>query len=91
MRLMILALTAILLTSCTANYEDQAQALYRHVERNRIGDSPDYYLVKASGMAGAERVALVYAMMDDFAFCDDLARFYMEKHSGDQYTCEKAN
>lgn len=80
-----------LLGGCTETYDDQAASLYRHVEKNRIGTSSDYYLVKLSGLAGPERVALLYAMTDDFEFCNEIAEFYMEKYPSTRYTCEKAN
>lgn len=87
-----LALAVVwLLGSCTPTYDDQAAKLYKFVEKNRVGTSADYYLVKVSGFGGPERVALMYAMIDDYEFCSEIAAFYMEKYPASRYSCEKAN
>jgi hypothetical protein len=88
----IFVLTLVVgLAGCTDTYDDQANKLYRFVEKNKIGSAPDYYLVKSSGFGGPERVALMYAMTDDYTFCNEIADFYMEKYPASRYSCEKAN
>lgn len=88
-RLAILA--ALGLSACTPSLDDQQDKLGRFVAKNRYGSSPDYYLVRLSGIAGPERVALMYAMTDDLEFCSEIAGFYMEKYPESRYTCEKGN
>lgn len=87
----LLAVVAPILGGCERSYEQQTEKLYRFAKNNRIGSSPDYYLVKASGMAGPDRVALVFGMGEDFTFCSELAALYMDKYPADSYTCEMAN
>jgi len=85
-------ITAALLGSagCTPSYEDQSEALSKFALGNQIGSSPDYFLVKY-GMAGPERIALIYGMAPDVEFCQDIADSYMAKYPNSTYTCELAN
>lgn len=87
----LVALLATILGGCSATYDQQAAKLFRFAKNNKIGNSPDYYLVKTSGLAGPDRVALVFGMGSDYTFCAELAEYYMEKYPEDRYSCEMAN
>jgi hypothetical protein len=78
------------LSGCTPSYEDQSEALSKFARGNQIGGSPDYFLVKY-GMAGPERIALIYGMAPDIEFCQEIANSYMAKYPASTYTCELAN
>ncbi len=84
------AAAALFITSCTPSYEEQSEKLSKFIKGNQIGSSPDYFLVKY-GMAGPERVALIYGMAPDLEFCQEIAQTYMTKYPGSTYQCELAN
>lgn len=84
-------LAVLALSGCVGNSIDsQSARLEKFVGLGKVGTSADYYLVKA-GMTGPERVALIYAMANDFEFCSEIATFYMEKYPASSYHCELAN
>ena len=84
-----LALGAMV-AGCAESYDQQTDRLYSFAKRHQIGSSSDFYLVKR-GLAGPDRVALVFGMASDSTFCFELAQFYMEKYPADTYWCEAAN
>lgn len=90
----LMAFSAIVLAAsvagCAGSYDRQVEGLASYAKRHKIGGSADFYLVK-NGMAGPDRVALVFGMGDDFSFCMELAELYTQKYPSDTYWCEAAN
>jgi len=78
------------IAGCKPSYEEQSEALSKFTKGNQIGSSPDYFLVKY-GMAGPERIALIYGMAPDVEFCQEVAAMYMARYPLSTYTCELAN
>lgn len=91
MRMLFVAAAALVLVGCSDSLEDQTARLEKFAKANKYGTSNDYWLVKNSPIAGPNKVALVFGLMDDREFCEDLARLYMNKYRGDRYTCLSAN
>lgn len=89
------ALAAILLplAGCSKpSYTEQVSDLVAYLAKGQIGDSRDYWLVKASSLGSdVDRVALVFGLMNDLAFCLDVADLYMRRYPADRYTCIPAN
>ncbi len=81
---------ALIAASCDDSTTAKRAAFEKHVGNSRMGSSSDYWLVKHGG-AGPERVALVFAFIDDLSFCSEVAQLYMQKHPRDRYSCERAN
>lgn len=74
------------------SYTDQVKDLVAYLAKAQIGDSRDYWLVKASSLGSdVDRVALIFGLLDDLTFCRDLATLYMSKYPADSYTCIPAN
>lgn len=87
--LAFLALGACL-SSCGDGYNHQISAIELFFKTGRTGSSSDYYLVKI-GLAGPDKVAVIFGFMDDKEFCEDIAKLYMSKYPAASYRCEKAN
>src|SRR3546814_14448626 len=79
MKALIAVSLMLLLCACSSTYDQQAAKLFRFAKNNKIGSSSDYYLVKTSGLAGPDRVALVFGMGSDYAFCTELAEYRSEE------------
>jgi hypothetical protein len=88
-----LAVAALAITAagCEPTYDDQVLALERLLSKAAIGSSRDYWLVKASSLAANDRVALIFGLGNDYAFCHDLAELYMQQYPADRYVCFPAN
>lgn len=77
--------------SCEKGLEDQQEKLNRFVAKNRYGSTADMWLLR-DGMAGRERVALIYGFAPDAEFCNEVAEMYNAKYPrGARYSCERAN
>lgn len=74
-----------------ATYQDQINTLTDLVKKRKIGGSPDYWLTKTNFMGEADRVALVFGLMNDLEFCQDLAALYTRKYAQSEYYCLPAN
>jgi hypothetical protein len=81
---------ALLLAGCSQGIDAQTKRLEKFAAGHQVGSAPDAYLVRY-GMAGAERIALVYAMADDMAYCEELAEMMMARYPSIVYRCEYAN
>ena len=74
-----------------ATYDDQLDALTDAVKKNKIGMTPDYWLTKTNFAGQPDRVALIFGVIGDREFCEDLANLYMGKYPADRYYCTAAN
>lgn len=74
-----------------ATYQDQLDNLSKVVKKGKIGGSTDYWLTKTNFFGDADRVALVFGLMDDLEFCQDLATLYSRKYANSRYYCVPAN
>lgn len=74
-----------------ATYEDELGALTDMVKKKKIGSTADYWLTKANFFGDADRVALVFGLMGDLQFCQDLADLYKQKYPQSGYYCLPAN
>lgn len=74
-----------------ATYQDQLDTLTDLVKKEKIGGSTDYWLTKTNFFGDADRVALVFGVMSDLEFCQDLAKLYTQKYPGSDYYCLPAN
>lgn len=86
MRMFAVVAIAALAGCSDKSYTEQSEALQKTVAKEKIGSSVDYYLTKN----GNERIALVFGMGDDFAFCSELAELYMGRYPLDRYSCVPA-
>lgn len=82
---------AFMLVGCSDSLEDQTARLEKFVTANKYGSSRDYWLVKRSMFGSLDKAALVFGLMDDQEFCEDLAKLYMSKYPADRYFCLPAN
>lgn len=72
-------------------YEDQFEILADHVNKKKIGSTPDFWLTKTSIFGSQDRVALVFGLLGDDEFCQDIAELYMQKYPDSHYYCLPAN
>lgn len=86
MRMFAVVVAATIAGCSGQSYADRAEELQRFVAKEQAGSAADYYLTKN----GNDRVALVFGMGDDFAFCSELAELYMGRYPLDQYSCVPA-
>ena len=67
------------------------EEMVKFFKNNRVGDSPDYAVVKN----GNDVLMVITGMMDDKAVCEDMIRPYNEDPSlsdiPGQYACVKVN
>ncbi|MGB3389484.1 MAG: hypothetical protein WBA88_16035 [Pseudaminobacter sp.] len=75
----------------TATYQDQLDNLMDAVKKKKIGGTTDYWLTKTNFFGDADRVALVFGLMGDLEFCQDIAELYMLKYPQSKYYCLAAN
>lgn len=89
---MRLVAAAILLATagCQPSLDAQLESVDRFAKGNRVGSSADVFLLR-DGLAGTERVALIYAMSDDMAFCLEIAEIMAAKYPATRYSCGYAN
>lgn len=85
-----LFLAVFSLSGCQQSLDSQHNKLESFVKRHQVGSSPDVYLIK-HGLAGPERVALIYGFVPDSEFCFEIADIYTKKYPDSSYTCERAN
>ena len=83
-------LVILLLGSLLASCGDSGSKLERFSERNKVGDSSDYWLEIDNAFGDWERVALIFAYYDDEEGCSDIASA-LSKEYGRSYRCSKAN
>ncbi|WP_168734436.1 hypothetical protein [Ollibium composti] len=74
-----------------ATYQDQLDTLTDLVKKKKLGETPDYWLTKTNFFGAADRVALVFGLMGDLEFCQDLADLYERKYPQSNYYCLPAN
>jgi|GEM_PF-5988975 len=74
-----------------ATYQDQLGTLTDLVRKKKIGGATDYWLAKTNFLGESDRVALVFGLMGDLEFCQDLATLYMQKYPQSRYYCLPAN
>lgn len=91
MRRAVGVMVCLCLAGCEPSYDDQLDALNKLVAERRMGISEDYWLTKTNAFGQADRVALVFGLMGDAEFCQDLATLYMQKYPADRYYCLAAN
>jgi len=85
------AIALMLAAGCTSGGIDADLAkVDSFAKRNRIGSSPDVFLVKTS-FAGQSRVALFYGYADDLAACGEVAESLGAKYPDASYRCEYGN
>lgn len=91
MRILAVGLLLLAAGGCSESLDDQYAKVERFAENNQTGQSPDAWLVK-NGLAGPERVALIFGFVPDSEFCIEVADMYNKKYpDGGRYTCELAN
>lgn len=78
------------LSACNQNYDDQRSNLADLLKGHQIGSTPDYWLVKRN-MGVDDPVALVFGLLGDLKFCEDVADLYMSKYPANSYACAPAN
>jgi len=86
----VLAAVVVLLAGCGNSYDRQLSWIEWFFALGKTGSSPDYILVK-SGFAGPDKVAVIFGFMDDGAFCNEIARMYMDRYPEARYYCVPAN
>lgn len=86
----ILMCGLLAISACEKKYEDQVKDIEKLFSKGKVGTSPDFYLVK-SGLAGPDKVAVVFGYLDDYDVCSELAKLYMQKYPSDTYYCQAAN
>jgi hypothetical protein len=86
-----LAFSLTALAGCNESYDDRLDKLESFVERNRLGESTDYFLAKKSIFGTLDKVTLVFGMLDDLEMCWELARLYESKYPSSEYTCLPGN
>lgn len=89
--LMIVATCVLCISACEKGLDGQQSDIEKFANNHRYGSSSDVWLTRY-GMAGKERVALIYGMSPDIEFCMEIAQLYNDKYpNGARYTCEPAN
>lgn len=79
------------LGSCRSSLDDQYERIEEFAKSNRIGSATDMWLVK-DGLAGPERVALIFGFVPDSEVCEEVAFMYNRKYpNGGKFTCHPAN
>ena len=87
----IAAVCICVLSACEKSLDRQQADIEKFSAKHRYGSSSDMWLARY-GMAGKERVALIYGMSSDVEFCMEIAQLYNDKYpEGARYTCEPAN
>lgn len=74
-----------------ATYQDQLDILTESVKKKKIGETSDYWLTKTNFFGEPDRVALVFGILGDQEFCQDLAELYAHKYPRSNYYCLPAN
>lgn len=77
---------ALLIGCESRTYERQVANIEQVVASHKIGSSSDYFLTKN----GADRVALIFGMTDDFSFCSDVADMYQKRYPAERWSCVPA-
>ena len=77
------------LLACCSGCDAQSK-LERTVGSATVGSSGDMWLVK-DGIAGRERVGLIFGFVSDTEACVDLATTYNDRYPRANLTCEPAN
>jgi hypothetical protein len=77
-------------SACSGDsYNERLAKLETLVEKQRIGSSPDHWLVSSVGRE-PYRIALIFGVADSEQVCADLADYLSRTH-GERYFCESAN
>jgi hypothetical protein len=89
-------LAAATLCLCAFNaraddYSDRMQKLENFAATNRIGTDRNYWLTIQNAMGDAEKIAFVFGMMDDLAFCNEMADAYRARYPSTRLFCIPAN
>lgn len=88
-RMLIVIVAALSVSGCDSKVDRQQRWIDWFFAVGETGSSRDYYLV--GGAFVPSRVAVVYGMGDDGAFCRELAELYMQRYTASNWYCEPAN
>lgn len=89
-RVAAVVVASIALAGCAMSLERQHGLVGAFFSWVQVGSGRDYYLVK-TGLAGRERVAVIFGFLDDAKFCREVAEAQMARYPNDRYSCEPAN
>ena len=91
-------LIAVLLSVfCTASYAQSTgpteteRAIARAVQANEPKTSREYWISTINAFGDKETVGLIFGMMDNLAFCDEVMRSYRNRYPNNRFFCEPAN
>jgi hypothetical protein len=90
LKLSLLVIAGTLLVSCEKGTAGEVAALTKHVQRNQVGDGPNYWLELHNMSGDWEKVALVIGYYDDYEGCQDIASSLHERFGRD-YRCSPSN
>ena len=90
LKLSLLIILGAPLVACERSTDSEVAALTKHVQRNQIGDEPNYWLELHNMSGDWEKVALVMGYYDDYEGCQDIASSLHERFGRD-YRCTPAN
>ena len=92
MRLPVFLLSmSVLLTACEPEGVDGQQALFRHVEKNRVGSDSDQW-IEMLNMAGEwERVGLIFGYVGNYDECLKAIEGLKKVNYDRDYRCVPAN
>lgn len=85
-----LAVLTVLYLAEPALAQEPLERLEQTVQSHSLGGR-DYWLVIQNAMGELERVALVFGMADDLAFCNSLVDAYRAQFPSSRFHCEPAN
>lgn len=86
-----IAIACLPVIGCEKSYDNQRAELESFVGSHKMGEHPDFWLVKHTMFGDLERVGLIFGFVDDQSFCHEIAALYMQRHPEDRYVCEQAN
>lgn len=91
-------LAAVLLCGfCTTAIAQSTQptvterSIARAVQVNEPNTSREYWISTVNAFGDKETVGLIFGMMDNLAFCDEVMRLYRDRYPNNRFFCEPAN
>jgi len=73
------------------DYTRQVDRLEQFAKENRVGEGRNYWLTMQNVMGDAEKIALVFGLSDDLAFCNTMADAYRRQYPNTRLFCTPAN